>query len=1161
MSSRKIKLSAGLLASTVSFLFLASPASAADECGVAPPAGGTVTCTPGQNPYSNGIFYVAPSNLTIVLQNGVIVNSSGSLNPGVFAIATTQTGALTISGATNTSITTSDSGANGAVLATNDGAINIALDRITTSGANANGVFGSSATGTTSISANSITTSGTSANGVEANTNSGNIFVDVGTIRASGSGAIGVSARSDVANVSVIADDIATSSLTGGNGITAGTGGIGTVTIDSGIITTFGTNATGIRATNNTGTVQVFSDRITTTGTGAAEGISIVTRGSAIVDGGIISTRGVGANGIQVQAPGGANITYGSVSTTGDNAVGVLVPQGAFFFGPLGTSTVTLTGGSVTTTGANADGIRAFASTGSVTANLSGTISTAGNNSRGIVASGPTGVSITGPLTVTTAGTTSNAVDLNSVGPITFSNTGGSIRTTGANSNGINIVGGSGNLLVNTGAVSAIGAGSIGVLSSTLGAVGTCGTSTINVTGNVNAVNSDACGNQTIAVSAGSTASTSNPAGTTIINNATGIATTTINGAVNAGAPGNLALNNNGTSSVTTIASTGSLTGRIDTTVGADTLTNAGNFTTSGINDFGTGTDSFANNATGIFNLAGNASLVGLETFTNAGRINLNTFTLSGTSPFTSTGTIDTNGSAGLTGFTAFTNAGTLDLAAGTFTAPAGVFTNSGTILADEGASTILNQTSFANSGTLDLQDGATGDVLTINSAFVGSGGSNLLIDFDQTTADRLVINGAASGSTRVDANYLSTGLLNIGGILVVDTTSSTANAFTLGTVSGNTSTLVGYSLIQNGADYFLTATPNQAAFSPVAVSDLATSIWYQSADEVRNQTDLPAVTVGASVWGQAYYSRDKIGDRQDAVLGGTTFGYDTRNKTRRYGLQGGVDYGFGGARIGLTGGYGRAKADNDLSSALKATGYNIGLYGQFGGYTGFHGSALIKHDRYKLRFTDGAFDGEGSRLRANGIDGSLGYRFGTGATNFDLKVGASRVRTKINDVNAFGFTYDYGTNKSTRGRAGVRATFAAGSIAPYIDATVHHEFENGNSVRLFDGLNNYDLDSGGKGTWGRIEAGLTGSAGPGPILAAWADFGDKKGFGARAGFRFGGAARVIEAAAPPPPPPPPVEVAPATQTCIDGSVILATDACPIAPPPPAPPEPAPERG
>jgi opacity protein-like surface antigen len=48
-------------------------------------------------------------------------------------------------------------------------------------------------------------------------------------------------------------------------------------------------------------------------------------------------------------------------------------------------------------------------------------------------------------------------------------------------------------------------------------------------------------------------------------------------------------------------------------------------------------------------------------------------------------------------------------------------------------------------------------------------------------------------------------------------------------------------------------------------------------------------------------------------------------------------------------------------------------------------------------------------------------------------------------------------------------------------------------------------------------------------------------------------------AAAPPPPPPPPPP--PATQTCPDGSVILATDACPMPPPPPPPPPPAPERG
>ncbi|MEA3080360.1 MAG: iron complex outerrane recepter protein [Sphingomonadales bacterium] len=57
---------------------------------------------------------------------------------------------------------------------------------------------------------------------------------------------------------------------------------------------------------------------------------------------------------------------------------------------------------------------------------------------------------------------------------------------------------------------------------------------------------------------------------------------------------------------------------------------------------------------------------------------------------------------------------------------------------------------------------------------------------------------------------------------------------------------------------------------------------------------------------------------------------------------------------------------------------------------------------------------------------------------------------------------------------------------------------------------------------------------------------------------RWTGERAVAPAYVPPPPPPPPP---PATQTCPDGSVILATATCPAPPPPPPPPPPAPERG
>ena len=52
--------------------------------------------------------------------------------------------------------------------------------------------------------------------------------------------------------------------------------------------------------------------------------------------------------------------------------------------------------------------------------------------------------------------------------------------------------------------------------------------------------------------------------------------------------------------------------------------------------------------------------------------------------------------------------------------------------------------------------------------------------------------------------------------------------------------------------------------------------------------------------------------------------------------------------------------------------------------------------------------------------------------------------------------------------------------------------------------------------------------------------------------YNFGAAAAPVAVA--PPPPPPPAPEAPATQTCPDGSVILATSSCPLPPPPPPPP-------
>ena len=1011
-----------------------------------------------------------------------------------------------------------------------------------------------------------------------------------------------------VAATSVVCDDTTTTDTTNAGGTpasdrhypvdTSAADFTGTV-LSGEIVNGFGlafTNTVGgandLNVVNN-GTVQVDAGNAATAGGSAALHITAIGATPVNYSGtGTVANLGTSGNALQFDMNGtgaltanvGGNLTAGP--TTG--GYGLLANMN----GAGGTANVTTATG--TTVRADYLGVAIYgnnATTGDLTLTNNATVLSPTGAPNTI----DYGVSIiqsgTGNATIVNNGTLGSATDrvqiqgieallLNGASTGTLSVSGsGAIwgADTGIRANNT----GTGTTTVNyTGPVNTTGATGVdvdattGATNVTLGAV-TAATDAVDVTSTgaqtiaLNGVTTGTAGSGLVSTTTGARTITvgtgGNVAGGTqaILLAGTGTATVGNSGIIGAAAsPGGLAINAAaaGATGVTNNAG-GTINGRLTLSAFDDTFSNSGTWNTQGITDFGVGADALTNNAAGIINLTGATTMANLETFTQNGRINLNTFTLTGPAiAFTNNGFIDTSGSAGLAGFTSFSNAGTLDLAAGTFTVPVAVFTNTGLILADEGATTITGQTSFANSGTLDLQDGVTDDTLTIDSDFVGSGASTLAIDFSGVDADLLVINGDASGSTDVDANYV--GGFNLDGVLVVDAVTSAADAFVLGSVTGATP-LLDVDLVQSGADYFIVAAPTEAAFNPLVVPGFAIDLWYQSANEIFAETVKPATTSGISFWGEGYISRDKYGDDDDTVVvDGIAFDVDNQLKTKRHGLQMGVDYGFDGSgRVGLTGGYAWAKVNGNADADLKAKGWNLGIYGQFGGLTGFHGEFLAKHDRYKAKFDDGAFDGEKFDIRSTGVDGSLGYRFGMGgAATMDVHAGLSHVRTKVDDISAFGFNYDIAKLTSTRGRAGVRAVLGGG-MAPYIDATVYREFKGGGDIELFDGFNAYDLDTRGKGTWARLEAGLGGNDGPGPILAAWGDFGDRKGIGLRAGWRLGG--RVAEAApppapyvAPPAPPPPP----PATQTCPDGSVVLATDMCP-PPPPPPPPPPEPERG
>ncbi|CAA9521515.1 MAG: Membrane protein [uncultured Sphingomonas sp.] len=231
------------------------------------------------------------------------------------------------------------------------------------------------------------------------------------------------------------------------------------------------------------------------------------------------------------------------------------------------------------------------------------------------------------------------------------------------------------------------------------------------------------------------------------------------------------------------------------------------------------------------------------------------------------------------------------------------------------------------------------------------------------------------------------------------------------------------------------------------------------------------------------------------------------------------------------------------------------------------------------------------------GIFAGYDYDFGAIVVGALVEYGRSKVEDA---VTAFSTTpANYAFNRELKGTFGLRGRLGidAGGFMPYVTAGVvrakiKDSFVTSNAVNAF-ALNQrshretgYRLGGGVEAMVGPVALGLLylrtnvkdedarvavtqGTAGPtnpfilvNPSGTAFRRSEDRfktHALSLTASYRFGG----LAAAPPPPPPPtpPPVPVAPATQTCPDGSVILTTDACPAPPPPPPPPIAAPERG
>ena len=1077
----------------IAFAIFALPSAvvAQDECGAAPAGGGTVTCDADGNPYPNGVTYIAPvDDLTVVLEDGVIIDTTGGLNPGVLVLGIGDTD-ITVRGGTNTAITTDAQGAFGVLGATTSGALNLTLDDITTTGANATGIFASSESGLVTVNVNTISTEGTNADGISATTNNSDIAIDAGTIVTTGLGAKGIEARSDFGDVAITADAITTSGAStgflnpGANGILAATGGVGRVTIDAGTVTTGGAGAIGIGAQTFDGLASVSADEVSTTGASADAINVLATSGRANVDAGSISTTGLNARGIVATGGEGVTIAFDTVTTSGDGATGILVPASIGLFGPRPSANVTIEGGNVTTAGTGADGIAVAVAGGDATV-------TTGN--------------------VTVTGANATAISATSdVGDVSVTST-GSVVASGANGGGIFATSGTGNAAVIANNVSTVAALTPNIDSSRAAISATGANASVRVNGTAQTSGTSFAGANSSTVMANATNGNANA----VVNNvtargdgvsalrvtATNNAAATINGQVAAMGDGaNAAIVDGGANATVTVGANANVTaadgdGIVLISGNASTLNNAG---------------VIANSANGF----AVAAFGGPLTINNSGTLTSDILFTAGADRVNNAGTfiVDTNPDFGA-GADVFSNSGTVRFAAGAM---------------NPVSRTFIGLETFNNTGGLiDLRNNVAGDTLTLPGTFAGSGNSELGLDVDLSgsgTADRLILGGAASGSTNLVIDYSGPAGLNSGVVLVDGGAGTQAGAFMLDGGSRNFG-LIETDLVFDAANnnFVLVGAPTAAVYRTATFIESARNLWHVSADawsaHMRGLRDSAWGSGARGDGGRLWIHMHGATEQRDGDTAVSNFGlnrtFDLGYDQDYFGGQIGLNFGGGAGddgnfSFGVTGGYVNSQLRfNNVADRTNFDVFNAGVYAAVNSGSLF-ANVLAKYDWIKADSTSvtgqysADFDGN-----SYGARGEIGFRLGSDSFFVEPVASIAYVRTDLEDLNVQSSSIEFLDDEGLRGKLGARigASFPSArlnTVVLYAGGNYVHEFKGNDSVSFTNNGRNVRIDSPAMGDYGEGVVGVNIGSSDGVsgfIEANGAKGSEYDAYGARVGLR-----------------------------------------------------------
>ena len=614
-------------------------------------------------------------------------------------------------------------------------------------------------------------------------------------------------------------------------------------------------------------------------------------------------------------------------------------------------------------------------------------------------------VASNGTVATTVAGATGIAAT--GVGNVTVNAAG--VTTTGMNSAGIIGNSSAGTVTITSTAASVAAAGGSAILG--------LGVSGVSITsGTASAIDNSAIyavsRNGPVAISiTGATSSTTGAIGADAAVFAASGAAVTINVAAGATVTGNNA--------ITASSATGS------------TITNAG--TLNGANGYalqvnlGTATLTNSGTITGRVNFLGSNSGSSMTSsrLTNTGTFNVTNFSLFGT------------------GAPTLVNSGTIQVLA---SAPT------------DGTLSFVGLSSTANSGLISLANGRVGDVLTLPGSFAGSGNSTVALDVragsTTTLADRLVIGGAATGTTLVTLTNASTSSGLVGGTTVIQAGAGTsATAFQLAAASTNAG-FTNYALAFNAANnsFSLVGAPGAAAYRPLRLYEGGRNIANQTNDlwsaHLRSQRD--ALEGGGRLWGAVIGGRQTRDDFESTSVFGQTSVQNLSYSQDYYGAQLGFDLARvnddGGFQLGLLGGYTHSRQNfRGSGGRAKFETVDIGAYTTFQAGPAFV-NLLGKYEHYTVTYDD-ASAGFSGDLDGHSFDGvvEVGYRGDFGGLTIEPLASIGYTYTLFDDFSALNSGFDFQGANTFRGKAGLRLAKSLGTSESPVTIYV-----GGNAVKDF---------------------------------------------------------------------------------------------------------------